>query len=475
MNQDDLHPSDEIRKFPPGFVYHPASEPPVSRRECITVKIFSWIIAILLHCGFFYVAGLIVEYASADVEITMNWSEEPLTGFGMMDIYEEEEAVDVPPTQVDADEDPFEEEPDEVIEPSLDPDSIVIPEPEPEPDPNAEPDPEAKPDESVPAYDLTRDKKRLEAVRSDVGSMPNLHVLAPGNARLIVLIRNDRVKGCRFENSIRRLFKAFPDYRFTLGASDIDPVNDIDAMLIATANPNLYAETFLVVAHRIPGDKLREYIGASFPTSLKWEEHNHRPLAVPDNTDGKYHPKSGIYKRAVYLSDEHTVLFLKPEVLPTLEVAHVDAIVKARDDELENNDEKAETFLQSLGAISTSDSVSMPTLFMMVQGIESINLGSGFPAFETPKAVMASLSTADRPHLNMEATFGDEKSAKAFVDVWPDILSAAGGLGIPGLGALLGGLALAPEKEKVLITGDLNGTMIGLILMFAAQHLEKNA
>lgn len=464
-NKSDIH--NNSRFFPPGFVYVPVSQPPCSTREHIIVGCASFIIAVLIHIAGIWAIGYYIELRSSEIEISMAWSNEPLTGFGMMEDVEDWQNMETEsetPPPVEPNDDPFDESDDsDAAEPSLDPDSIVIPEPE----------PDAVPDENAPAYDLKRDKARMDAVRKDVSSMPNLHVLAPGNAKLIVLIRNDRVIGSRFENSVRRLFKSFPDYRFTLGQSEIDPVHDIQALLIATANPELYAETFLVVSHKIPRDKLKKYITDSFPTRLLWKEHNGQPLAVPDNTDGKYGPRSGIYKRSVYLPDDNTVLFLRPEVLPTLNVAHVDAIVNTRDND--KDPEQAKTFLQSLGAIAQSDSASMPTLFIMVQGIEDIRLGSRFPSFDPPKALMASLSTADKPHLNMEAFFSDNKAAQKFVDSWPDITTAAGSLGIPGLGGLLGGLLLAPEDDKVLLTGELNGAMISLILMFAAQHLERNS
>lgn len=451
------------REFPPGFVYQPVIEPPETTKQRWRIRIISWALALAVHACLFYGAGYIVDSYRTEFGIDMAWSNEPLTGFGMMDEVQDwsDDGSDYePPPKVESEDDPFEESFDDQPAPSLDPDSIVIPEPEPEPEPEKE----------APAYDLARDKQKLAAVKKDIASLPNLHVLAPGNAKLIVLIRNDRVAGSKFESSIRRLFRAFPDYRFALGSSDIDPVTDIQAMLIATANPALYAETFLAVSHNIPEDKLKRYISNSFPTKLDWNDHNGRPLAVPDSNDGRYNPRSGIYKRSLLLADSHTVLFLRPEVLPTLDVAHIDAIVNTRD-----KDAKPQTFLQSLGTIATSDSDSMPTLFLMVQGIRDISLGRGFPKFEPPVLLSGTMSTADRPHLNLDAVFSTPETAKAFTDLWPDILNAASKLGIPGLGALLNALALTAEKEHVFITGDLNGTMISLILMFAANHLESNS
>lgn len=442
----------------------------VSRRELNCVRIISWILALAIHLAGAIAIGHYIDWKMSTFEVQMTWSDAPLTGFGMMDVYEDVEVAPEPPPQVDEEENPFEEEETEdspVTEADFDPSSIV--EPEPVEESAAEETPQQ------PSHDLSKDKKRLAAVRADVDSMPDLHVLAPGNARLIVLIRNDRLLGSKFENSVRRLFKAFPDYRFALGASEIDPVRDIQAMLIATANPELYAETFLVVSHHIPEERLKQYIGKSFPTEITWGEHNGRPLATPNSKDGRYNPRSGIYKRSLFLADDHTVLFLKPEVLPTLDVAHVDAIINTRDKDLEENPEQAKTFLESLGGIGMSDSASAPTLFFMVQGIDGVNLGRGFPKFQAPRAVMASMSTANRPHVNLQATFEDKTQAQKFVEVWPDIVSSASGMGVPGLGGLLNALDLTNEGPRVLMSGDLNGTMIGLVLMFAASYLERSA
>lgn len=454
----------------PAWTYVPVvPEPPVKRREKIIVTLVASFGSCLLHVAAFYAIGLYIDYRTSHFEIEMNWSDEPLTGFGMgLDnaYFAEDDANEPlePPPPVEREENPFDTQTNDTAAPQLDPDSIQIAQNEPD---------EPQIDESKPLYDLSRDPKKLNAVKADVASMPNLHVLAPGNARIIVLIRNDRVKGSRFESSIRRLFLAFPDYKFTLGASDIDPINDIDALLIASANPKLYAETFLVVSHHIPPEKLQTAIKQAFPTRLDWRQYNERPLAVPDSTDGKYNPRSGIYKRAIYLPDNQTVLFLKPEVLSTLNTAHVDAIVATRDSDL-TSPEQTQTFLQSLGTIGSGDSLSAPTLFFMLQGIENIYLGAGFPKFTPPRALMASLSTADQPHLNLQASFANEDDAKQFAALWPQITHAASNLGIPGVGVLLNALSLTPEKEQLFVTGDLNGAMISLVLMFAANYLNRN-
>ena len=111
----------------------------------------------------------------------------------------------------------------------------------------------------------------------------------------------------------------------------------------------------------------------------------------------------------------------------------------------------------------------------MLQGIEGIRLGRGFPDFVPPKAVTASLSTAAQPHLNLEAIFSSPENAKNFVSLWPEIVSAASSFGVPGTSVLLNALSLTDEGESVIATGDLNGAMISLVLMFAANYLERNS
>lgn len=440
----------------------------ISRRERRTVALCAWIVAILLHIAAFWAAARIIDWRIAVFDVEMNWSSAPLNGFGMMaeNIDSGADETYEPPPPVEADENPYQQDADTFEEPAIDPDDIQI----------LQENQEHAIDESKPPYDLSRDKQKLNAVKKDIASLPNLRILAPGNARLIVLIRNDRVSGSRFENSVRRLMRAFPDYRFALGASDIDPIRDVQALLIATANPKLYAETFLAVSHKIPENRLKRAIAQSFPTRLNWRLHNGRPLAIPDENDGKYNKNSGIYKRALFLANGHTVLFLKPELLSTLDAARVDDIVGARDDALERDAGAKATFLQSLGNIAQQDSLSVPTLFFMVQGIEGIRLGRGFPEFVPPNAMIASLSTAERPHLNLSATFASAEDAENFAEQWPEIVRAASNMGIPGVGALIGALQIAHEKndKNMLVSGDLNGAMIGLVLLFAANYLERN-
>ncbi len=454
--------------------YKPAIDhPQTTRRERILVTIAMWGISIAIHVALFYVGALIIDWRAASFEIDIQWGSE-LNGFGMFgeydDAYVEPESVLADVKSPEIDENPFEDEKPQV-EPDLVADNIDAP-PEPEPEPEPEPDPQAPVDPDRPKYDLARDKQKLAYVRNDISGMPNLHVLAPGDAKLIVLIRNDRIIGSRFEQSARKLLKSFPYYRYTLGNSNIDPVKDINALLVATADPQLYAETFLVVSHKIPTETIKNAVNRSFPTEINWSTYDGHPLATPNRNDGTYHPRSGIYRLSVYLPNDNTVLFLKPELLSTLNLPHVDAIVNTRDDDI-NSPGQADSFLKTLGAISDSDTPTMPLLFFAVQGIESIRL-PGLSDVRPPAAIQASISTDADPRLNLVATFRTPEDAKSFSDHWPDVVKASGSLGIPGIGGILDKMFLTPEDNQVIATGVLNGSSISFILMIAANYLSRD-
>lgn len=443
-----------------------------SRRERVIVAVFSWLIAISLHVVAYLGFSAYLDYQQVSFDLDIAWDDAPLSGFGMMDAYwaeaPSEGLEDI--AYAEPDESPF-ERPEAELEPKIDAASIEAPEVEEVQAPN----PELPQSADAPKYDLSKDKARLAALREDMASMPNLPTMAPGNAKLIALIRNDRIRGTRFESAVRKLLRSFPDYQVTLGKSDIDPLNAINALLIATSNPQLYAETFLVVSHHIANEQLKDTITDSFPVAIKWETFRGRPLATPDPSDGKYGPNSGIYQRSVYLPNDNLVLFLRPEVLPSLSESQIAGLLgdAQKLGSPEDNENAKPIFLDNLAGIDASDSVSGPTLFLALQGIDGLSFGPQFPKFAPPIGIQASMSTSDSPQINMALSFMTAKEASDFIDIWPDIASAAGKMGIPGLGGMFSGLSLASEESRVFVTGQLNGTFVSLVLLFASSRLES--
>lgn len=438
----------------------------------------------LLHILLFFCVGWYLDSRSASIEFEVNWSQEALTGFGMgifaplaEHSYPDEEPDDA------VEENPFSKpKPAPKLAAAL---KKVAPPKAPEPPKPIEAASQASTNQNDSAadtqesqdiaqeYSLANDAEGLQRVRSDMQSMPDLKGMAPGNAKLIVLIRTPRLKGTRFEASVRRLLKAFPDYQVTLGLSDIDPIDNIHAFLMATNNPELFANTFLAVSHSIEPAVLRAAIDASFPTPLRWEDYNGLPLGVPDQDRGPYPAGSGIYQRSLYLPYDNLVLYLRPEAIPTL---GNQVVVPPNPSDIVDPDvppQAPKTFLETLTLVPEADTETKPAMLLRIQDIASLNFGPSFPDFSPPQAIDATLSADDDPRIHLALSFANHEEASHFFEIWPELLEASASFRVPGLAGILSGLYPAVEDSQVLIAGQINGTTLGIILLFAANSLPK--
>lgn len=97
---------------------------------------------------------------------------------------------------------------------------------------------------------------------------------APGDAALMLLLRNDRIAGSGYADSVRRLLEVFYDYKTLLWDSGLDPISDFDAMLIATPNPYRVTRTFLAIRHSLPPDRLKQALRRATSvnnTAIQWK------------------------------------------------------------------------------------------------------------------------------------------------------------------------------------------------------------
>ncbi|HJZ85019.1 MAG TPA: hypothetical protein VKN99_07585 [Polyangia bacterium] len=81
----------------------------------------------------------------------------------------------------------------------------------------------------------------------DGGAAPlaDLSPLAPASARLVVLLRTDRLRAGPLAEAARAAITALPDGALA-ASTGLDALDDFDALLVATANPLDVTQTFLV-------------------------------------------------------------------------------------------------------------------------------------------------------------------------------------------------------------------------------------
>lgn len=139
------------------------------------------------------------------------------------------------------------EMPDAPVEPPADgaskPDEAVVDAPLDEPKPKDKPRPERKPKTADAGTDEAPEKTPDKAKNSG---------LLPAGAQITLRVDMLRIRNSPIAEDVRGLLAAIPDWKALLDGSDIDPVSQLDRLMIAT--PNLQRSN-IIVAGRYQGSE----------------------------------------------------------------------------------------------------------------------------------------------------------------------------------------------------------------------------
>ncbi|MFT5994319.1 MAG: hypothetical protein ACI82G_003331, partial [Bradymonadia bacterium] len=188
---------------------------------------------------------------------------------------------------------------------------VATAEPDPQPDPQPDPRPdtetevaEVEPEQPDPATLSPRQRHpegTLNPVATDIG------MWGPEGAQSVMIIRGDRVRRSEHTETIRGIMGALPDFDTLLGGTDIDPFEDVDAMLIASTDIRYITRTFIATLHRLEPATLMEQLDGGVEGGVEWEDRDGRLYGTPrnNNRDPRVFlvPTSGlfIYSRPEFL------------------------------------------------------------------------------------------------------------------------------------------------------------------------------
>ena len=65
----------------------------------------------------------------------------------------------------------------------------------------------------------------------------DLSKFAPGDAKILLLLRTDRMRRSPHRMAVETLLRHLPDYDTLVSGSTLSPFDDFNALLIATSNP----------------------------------------------------------------------------------------------------------------------------------------------------------------------------------------------------------------------------------------------
>jgi hypothetical protein len=232
--------------------------------------------------------------------------------------------------------------------------------------------------------------------------MPDLTPVAPASARLVVLVRTDRLRGSPLADAARAGMTALPDGELAI-QEGLDPLEDFEALLVATANPRDVTETFLAA-------RLRNI----------------------EKVHEKFHPPGGYDPRVLVFPGPKTAVMGKPEHVAAIGSGWVKALTKFAED-------------------PAGDSLVEVT----VNGLSGV-LQIGRNRVPLPRTGQARLSWPPKVHARL--VYADENDAQQLATAWPDMSAQIEGsiaVRMFGFGGVTRGAKVTSEGNVVTLDATL--------------------
>jgi hypothetical protein len=235
----------------------------------------------------------------------------------------------------------------------------------------------------------------------------DLSPFAPDDANLVVLLRMDKLRRSPHRAGAEALISALPDWSTLVSGSDVSPIDDFEALLIATANPHDVTATFLA-ARYTDTPKVRALVGRALPAGdprvFKMVKPGLTILTQPNEL-------------ARDMGDPRTAWLAQ----------------------LEQFDRVAQADNGPAVLVTLSDAPSL------------IHFGDGLP---TPQAIALAATADASPAVRVRVIFANATEAQAFARAWPDILRRyREATALLGLSRALDGFVLDINDAQLELTG----------------------
>lgn len=140
----------------------------------------------------------------------------------------------------------------------------------------------------------------------------DLGMWGPEGARLVVVARNDRLRNSPHAASVEGVLQSFPDWRTLVGGANLQPLRDIDTIVIASADPRYINQTFMAAVHSLPTERVIRTLSQGNHGGVSWENQGGRLIGRPT-------PLAGIDPRVFYVPTEKIFIFSRPEFMDALQ------------------------------------------------------------------------------------------------------------------------------------------------------------
>ncbi|MBW2732677.1 MAG: hypothetical protein JRH20_09810 [Deltaproteobacteria bacterium] len=270
-----------------------------------------------------------------------------------------------------------------------------------------------------------------------------LEGLVPGDAALMLLVHTKNVRGTPYAHTVRRLLEVFYDHKMLLWGSGIDPINDLDALLIATANPYRVTSTFLAARfHKGPHWFKRGIERATRQGShgTRWSPHPLGELGhIPSPPRLRHDPRKVLLR-------EGLMMIVNPR--------DMSALARPRDKVTKPNVDKptSTTLIDRLHDMGKEDGERHHTLGLELQAINLQRLVRMPPDLPSPLNAKVMIPTTSPAQIRALLHFASPALAERFLRSTRARLEAAQRsimLRLLGVGSLLGRIHLKRRGSQV--------------------------
>ncbi len=259
---------------------------------------------------------------------------------------------------------------------------------------------------------------------------------APVGARIVVLLHTDRLRASMHRRAVEELLEVLPDAYNLLGGTGLHPIDDIDALLIATNDPRSITATFLAARY---ADAERVRVAIENRTPPAWDPRVLRHLA-PDLS-----------------------ILVQPDGATRLE--------GAPDGGSSSSDAQWLADLQEFDQLAPTPEA--PVLLVTINDLRALLRLVTLP---TPQS-LALAATADAvPRITIKLQFTEAAEAERFATDWPQARERWRTQGMLfGIGGLLDGVQLSQKGPALELAGELPERECGRLLQLARALLPPPA
>ena len=294
--------------------------------------------------------------------------------------------------------------------------------------------------------------------------------LAAGDAALMLLLRMDRLRKTPYEAAARRVLEVFYDHKTLLWSSGLDPIRDLDAILIATPNPYRVTRTLLAVRHSHPDRFMRKALSRSTryeKKRMRWyrQEKGYKGV-IPSPPRLPHDPR-------VVVTRPGLAMLVNPALLPRLDERPAPPPKGGPDAGVAP---PPTTWAERLAGMQSTGGGGAKGPAMLLQGINLPRLIRLPPGMPVPLALRVSVEAVEPCRPEGLLTFASEDDARRFMESLPKTMGRARRsilLRLLGVVDLLDAIKLKREGALVRANAELTGGQLRQVMEMFRQMIPQ--